>query len=115
MVDEPMSGTLAIVVKLWRSAVLQRSSSWSRPNGPCSPSIKTKSKSSFPRMSITHGDGKERLQPYALRPARMAALTRLDCFILCPHVYGDCDMIVPCCRPLAAGSCRTLHREKRVL
>src|SRR5438105_7528165 len=37
MVDEPMSGTLAIAVTLWRSAVQQRSSSWSRPNGPCSP------------------------------------------------------------------------------
>src|SRR5262249_41370729 len=30
-------------------------------NGPYSPSVKTKSKSSLPRMSITHGDGKERL------------------------------------------------------
>ena len=28
-----------------------------RPNGPCSPSMKTKSKSSFPRMSITQGRG----------------------------------------------------------
>ena len=24
----------------------------------------------------------------------MAALTRLGCFIVCPHVYGDCDLIV---------------------
>jgi hypothetical protein len=40
-------------------------------------------------------------KPYALRPARMAALTRLDCFIVCPHACGDCDLIVPCCRCLA--------------
>jgi hypothetical protein len=69
MADEPMSGTLAIVVTLWRCAVLRRSSSWSRPNGPSSPSMKKKSKSSFLGMSITHRDGKERLSPYALRPA----------------------------------------------
>src|SRR6516225_11505806 len=31
----------------------------------------------------------------------MAALTRLGCFILCPHLYGDCDLIVPSCRCLA--------------
>src|SRR6516165_9169137 len=45
----------------------------------------------------------------------MAALTRLGCFIVCPHLYGDCDLIVPSCRcsPVAGG--RTLHREKRVL
>jgi hypothetical protein len=40
------------------SAVRQRSSSWSRPNGPCSPSIKTKSKSSFPR-NVDHPWGWE--------------------------------------------------------
>ena len=58
MVDEPMSGTLAIVVKLWRSAVLQRSSSWSRPNGPCSPSMKTKSKSEL-SQNVDHPWGWE--------------------------------------------------------
>src|SRR6516225_11270506 len=31
----------------------------------------------------------------------MAALTRLDCFIVCPHLCGDCDLIVPPCRCLA--------------
>src|SRR6478672_503186 len=45
----------------------------------------------------------------------MAALTRLGCFIVCPHLCGDCDPIVPSCRCLVRGSGRTLHREKRVL
>jgi len=45
----------------------------------------------------------------------MAALTRLGCFIVCPHVCGDCNLIVP---PVGVGpvaSGRTLHREKRTL